>query len=99
MTSEDYIADAVRSYWKDDGLPQDVVVYFYQKYAFDNAWCWCEEVAFSESDSDYETVTFLNDFCEGETCVKDITIVPLSEVLEHYTKTKLGNKKAVEWDD
>lgn len=98
MTSEDYIADAIRLYWKDS-IPEDVVVYFYQKYDFDTEWEWCEEVAFCKSDSDYESVTFLSDFYEGQTCVKDITIVPLSEVIEHYEETKLANKKELEKDD
>lgn len=84
--SYDYIADAVRTYWKNT-FPQDVVVFFRQKYSFDDEWVCLEEVAFCESDSDYETVNFLNDFCEGQTCVENIIIVPLREVLEYYIRT------------
>ena len=81
--SDDQIADAVRAYWKQT-LPQDVVVFFEQKYSFDITWTSLGEVVFCESDSDYETVSFLNDFCEGQTCVRNIKIVPLREVLEYY---------------
>ena len=87
--SYDYIADAVRAYWKDV-YPQDVVVFFRQKYSCDDEWECHEEVAFCESDSDYETVSFLMDFCEGQTCVKDVIVVPLLEVTEYYARTKLN---------
>lgn len=81
--SYDYVADAVRAFWEKD-LPQDVVAFFYQKYEFEDYWELRAELAFSESDNDYETVTFKNDFCEGQTCVRDISIIPLSVVLEFY---------------
>lgn len=86
--SYDIIEAAVKEYWKKH-LPIDVVVFFYQKYEHDNNWEWCEELVESHSDSDYENMTFLNDFCEGQTCVKDITIVPLWEVTKYYTDNKL----------
>lgn len=88
--SYDYVADAVRAYWKNT-FPQDVVAFFRQKYDYDDddEWEFFEEVAFCKSDSDYETISFLSDFCEGQTCVKDITIVPLSEVTEYYARTNL----------
>lgn len=83
--SYDYIADAVRTYWKNT-FPQDVVVFFQQKYSCDDEWECHEEVVFCESDSDYETVSFLSDFCEGQTCVENIIIVPLYKVLEYYAR-------------
>ena len=86
--SYDYIADAVRTYWKNT-FPQDVVAFFRQKYSYDDEWECLEEVIFCKSDSDYETISFLNDFCEGQTCVKDITVVPLLEIIEYYARTKL----------
>lgn len=81
--SDDQIADAVRAYWMQT-LPQDVVVFFEQKYSYDVIWTSLGEVVFCRSGSDYETVSFLNDFCEGQTCVRNIKIVPLREVLEYY---------------
>ena len=87
--SYDYISDAVRTYWRNY-FPCDVVAFFRQKYDFDIEWEWREEVVFCKSDSDYESVTFLSDFCEGQTCVKDITIVPLSDVIGYYESTKLN---------
>ena len=83
--SDDQIADAVRAYWTQT-LPQDVVVFFEQKYSYDVIWTSLGEVVFCRSDSDYETVSFLNDFCEGQTCVRNIRIVPLREVLEYYAR-------------
>lgn len=83
MDSCDIIAEAVRNYWKKE-YPQDVVVFFYQKYDYETDWRQCEELAIAHSDSDYESITFLNDFCEGETDVKDIHIVPLWIVLSTY---------------
>ena len=87
-TSSDIIEDMVKEFWKQT-YPQDVVVFFYQKYEHEKRWWWQEEIVECWSDSDYETVTYRNDFCEGETCIKDVTIVPLSEVTEFYTKHKL----------
>ena len=86
--SYDYIEDAVRIYWKNT-FPQDVVAFFRQKYSFDDEWVCHEEAVFCKSDSDYENVSFLNDFCEGQTCVENIQIVPLSEVLEYYARMHL----------
>lgn len=93
--SDDQIADAVRAYWEKT-LPQDVVVFFDQKYSLEATWTSLAEVVFCESDSDYETVSFLNDFCEGQTCVRNTIIVPLREVLEYYAK--MHQRKAVNWD-
>ncbi len=86
--SYDYVADAVRTYWNNT-FPRDVVAFFRQKYSFNDKWEYLEEVVFCKSDSDYETVTFLNDFCEGQTCVENIIIVPLCEVLEYYGENAL----------
>jgi len=86
--SYDYIADAVRIFWKNT-FPQDVVAFFRQKYSFDDEWECLEEIVFCDSDSDYETVSFLDDFCDGQTCVENIIIVPLREVLEYYGENAL----------
>lgn len=86
--SYDFVAEAVRKYWEDT-YPQDVVAFFYQKYEYEQEWDWHEELVECESSSGYQTVYFLNDFCEGQTCVKDITVVPLSEVTSYYARNEL----------
>lgn len=86
--SYDFVEEAVRKYWENT-YPQDVVVFFYQKYECEQEWDWHEELVECESSSDYQTVCFLHDFCEGQTCVKDITIVPLSEVTSYYARNEL----------
>lgn len=88
MNSYDIIAEAVRKYWRDN-YPQDVIVFFQQKYSWDNDWERCAELVEPHGSDDYENMTFLNDFCEGQTEVKDIVIVPLSDITEFYYKSKL----------
>lgn len=86
--SYDIVAEAVRKYWEEN-FPCDVVAFFGQKYDFepDTAWEWCEEViTCTSSDPDRAEIEFLNDFCEGQTCVKDLHIVPLHEVTGYYTE-------------
>ena len=73
------IADAVRKYWKFTGISQDVVAFFDQQYDFDNAssWEYCEELIESNGEDDFETVIFHSDFCEGQTKIRNLKIVPL----------------------
>lgn len=85
-TSYDIVGEAVSEYWRETLFPCDVIAFFYQKYEYEKNWEWREELVESHSDRDYESMTFLNDFCEGQTCVKDITIVPLWKVTEYYTQ-------------
>lgn len=84
MDSYDIIASAVKAYWQKSHFPRDVVVYFWQKYDHEEDWEWCGEVVFCHSDTDYDNLSFLNDFCEGQTCVDIIEIVPLTEVIHQY---------------
>ena len=86
--SYDFVAEAVRKYWEET-YPQDVVAFFYQKYEYEQEWDWHEELVECESSYDCQTVTFLYDFCEGQTCVKDITVVPLREITSYYTRNEL----------
>lgn len=88
MNSYDIIEQEVKKFWKKE-YPQDVVAFFYQKYEHEAEWEWCEEVVECNGSDDYENMTFLNDFCEGQTCVKDVTIVSLSEVIAYYRKGML----------
>ena len=85
MNSYDIVAQAVREFW-NTSIPQLVIAFFYQKYDFDKEWEWCEELIETNGDMDYETVVFENDFCEGQTQVKDITIVPFDEVTSYYAE-------------
>lgn len=84
LNSEQIIAEAVRKYWQDT-FPQDVVVFFYQKYKFEKHWRQMKELVICISDNGDE-MEILNDFCEGETDVKCIKIVPLESVLDFYHK-------------
>jgi hypothetical protein len=84
LNSEKIIAEAVRKYWEDT-FPQDVVVFFYQKYGFEEHWRRMKELVICLSDDGNE-MELLNDFCEGETDVKAIKIVPLDSVLDFYDK-------------
>lgn len=94
MNSDDIIEEAVKKYWKEK-YPQDVIAFFYQKHDWAKLWEWCEELVECHGSSDYENMTFLNDFCEGENCVKGLTIVPLSEVTEFFAENhKLKKSEA-----
>ena len=84
MCSYDVIAGAVKDYWKAN-YPQDVVAFFQQKYSWDDEWEKCEELVECHGSDDYENMTFLSDFCEGQTDVKDVVIVSLREVTAFYS--------------
>ena len=91
MDSYDIIENAVREYWKQTGSPHEVVAFFYQKYEneSEDKWEYLQELVWER----YDEVYFLNDFCEGQTCVKDIKIVSLDEVLECYGEVLRSNKQ------
>lgn len=99
--SYDIIGDAVHEYWREN-YPCDVVAFFWQKYDFepDTQWQWCEEViTCTSSNIDRAGIEFLDDFCEGQTCVKDVRIVPLSDVTEFYTKHNFEREEGEDdWD-
>lgn len=82
--SYDIIADAVRDFWKQQGFATDVIVFFFQKYSTEKKWEHCEELAMCHSDTDFECVEFLSDFCEGQTQVRNIHIVPLDNISQFY---------------
>lgn len=89
--SYDVIANKIREYWKNN-FPQDVIVFFEQKYSYDTTWEVHQELVECESDTDYESVTFLNDFCEGQTQIRNIKIVPLSIVTQYYYDDVIKNE-------
>lgn len=82
--SYEIIADAVRDFWKQQGFVTDVIVFFFQKYSNEKKWEHCKELVMCQSDTDFEHVEFLSDFCEGQTDVEHIHIVELEEVTEYY---------------
>lgn len=85
MNSDSIIADAVTKYWRETSLyPCDVVAFFYQKYDFESKWERCRELCSPHSSDNYSTVCFMNDFCEGQACVKEIKIVKLDDILDFY---------------
>lgn len=51
-------------------------------------WEWEEEFASPHASDDFETVVFQHDFCEGQTCVKDLIVVPFDEVSGFYAEMK-----------
>lgn len=87
MTKDTYdiVGDAVREFWHKL-YPTDAVVFFWQKYEHSDAWEWCEELVECHSDTDYENMTFLYDFCEGQTEVQIVAIVPLRTLTEFYSR-------------
>lgn len=89
-TSYNIIEDEVFKLWRESGYSYDVVAFFYQKYEWETEWHFCSEIVISDSSYTYE-MTFLNDFCEGETCVKDLKIVPLRDVLEYYAERHIND--------
>lgn len=92
-TAYKIIEDAVREYWKKS-FPQDVVAFFFQKYEYEDTWEWCEELVEAYSSTNYEDMIFLNDFCEGQTCVKDLVVVPFDEVTRFYSHHMLDVLKS-----
>lgn len=86
LTSDDIVGKAVSEYWDEHGYQGDMVAFFYQKYEFesDKEWRFMTEVVLNDGRGNIE---FLSDFCEGETCVKNLTLVPLDTVLEYYWKS------------
>ncbi len=83
MDSYNTIEEMVRCFWKTT-YPQTVIAFFFQKYDFESEWEYCEELIYPHGSDDYDMVVFHNDFCEGQTEVKDIRIVPLDEIILFY---------------
>lgn len=90
------IGDAVREFWKQEVFAEDVIVFFYQKYSNDKQWEQCQELAMCNSPEDFEHVTFLSDFCEGQTDVKNIHIKTLEEVTNFYYNSNYKQKESGE---
>ena len=80
------VGDKVREYWRHNGVMDSVLLLRLDGYPV-------EVIAFSESDSDHETVTFNTDFWEGEENIEVELISPLWEVLEFYRDHKVKEDK------
>lgn len=93
MNSYDIVVAKVREYWEQTH-PQDVIVFFCQKYSFESEMEWerCRELVTNYAPNDYESVIFENDFCEGQTDVKDVRIVPLDEIIDFYIDNQMKLK-------
>ena len=87
--SYDIIGEAVTEFWNKT-YAMDVVAFFRQKYEHedDTRWEFHQELVESHSCDPADGMTFLNDFCEGETDVKDIKIVALEDILDFYVEQK-----------
>lgn len=85
MNGYEFVADKVREYWKKNGS-LDVVCFISLDGGYE------EVVAFNESDSNYEDVTFNFDFWEGEKDIQIQKIVPLWEVLYDWRKANLDEE-------
>lgn len=86
QNSYDIVGSAIHEHLLHNDC-EPLIAFFYQKYEFesDDEWEWCEELV----DIDSGALIFLYDFCEGQTCVKDLTVVPLSAVTGYYADNVL----------
>lgn len=74
-----YVGDEVRSFWKENGICNCVVLLTLNDYPL-------EVLAFCESDSNPNDVTFDFDFWEGEKDIVVQNIARLWEVLHDFRK-------------
>lgn len=81
MRSCTIVYNAVRSFWKKTCF-QPVVVFFSQKHEFEDEWEQHAEIAYP--DNYYDDVVLMDHFCDGQTEVKDIKIVPIDELVQFY---------------
>ena len=86
--SDDLVAEAVIKYYKEHedywafSNHKYLVAVFYQKYAHSEKWN--HEIELLVYNCDTDIVSFEDDFCEGQTDVKDIKIYELDDVLEYF---------------
>lgn len=86
--SDDIVAEAVEKYYKDNEYlwgfsdTKYLVAVFYQKYSYEEKWH--HEAELLVYNCKTGIVIFDNDFCEGQTDVKDIKIYDLDDVIEFF---------------
>lgn len=84
MKSCDIIAKAIKDYTNmqiKDNRPIDseYIVHFYQKYEWDDKWEECTVIVYCDG-FPLGAIEFSNDFYEGQTEVKEISIMALYEI-------------------
>lgn len=77
------VGEKVRAFWRET-YPQNCIAFFEQKYTWEDKWDEREELIECNDCGDYETVIFENDFCEGQTDVRNVIVVSLNEVCDLY---------------
>ena len=85
----DIVGDAVRNFWHQIGHPCDCIAFFDMRYDWDNRWDRCRELITCNGSTDFDTVIFECDFCEGQTVVDNLCIVPLDEVTDYYWQNRI----------
>lgn len=80
MNSEDIIAKAVKQFWEDGVVEDDCVVFFEQKYHHEKVW---EKITCVVYSCDSRMV-FEYDFCEGQSDVRSVKIIKLSDVIDFF---------------
>lgn len=83
MNVYDFLGDLVSDFWQKNGVAEPVICFFYMGYKYDDMDLYME-LATPEAWDDYQKVIFENDFCEGQTCMQLISIVPLDRVCRYY---------------
>lgn len=83
MTSDDIIGNAVRQFWQYVG-ECECVAFFEQKYDHSENWEKIKCVVSPYETTDGLYVLFDYDFCEGQTDVRSIVIVALTDILDFY---------------
>ena len=82
----EYVGNEVRQFWREKGIIDCVVLLTTDGYPH-------KVLAFCESDSNPNDVTFLYDFWEGEDDVRVQHIKPLWEILSDYRLEWEGGHK------
>lgn len=82
--TDDIVTEAIRNFWDNNGFPEDVVVFFDQKYDYEDRWEHIRCIVTPNGSNDFETVCFEWDFNEGQTDIRNIRIVTLEEVLDKF---------------
>ena len=85
----DIVAEVVKKLWSETHK-QDVVAFFEQKYNWDNHWYEIECIVRYNEDGDPCVMEFDWDFCEGQTDIRNLYVIPLTDVLKGYRSIFVG---------
>lgn len=86
--SDDIVAEAIKKYYEEHDYMWAfsdecyLVATFYQKYAHQETWDHEAQLIIYNCKTD--TIIYEDDFCEGQTEVKDINVYDLYDVLEYF---------------